>query len=803
MVSVSLSWPRAFLRVSVVLAMLAPIVSVAGIAFAPQAAQAQSSPREQSVVVRGNRRIESETILAYMNLQQGQTVTAEDLNRAVRRLFDTGLFRDVQIIPGDAQLIVEVVENPSINEIAFEGNDALSDEDLEQIINLRPRLPFTVSAAESDAQRIIEIYRRTGRFGAEVEPVIIERPDNRVDLVFEIIEGDITEVSSIDFIGNQVYSDRRLRGVIETSESGLFSQFLSSDVYDPDRLELDKELLRQYYFERGYADFSVLSATAELSPERDGFFITFTITEGEEYSFGNLDVDVTARGLEAEEFQALIDEDLTGDTYDATEVEKIANSLTELAGQKGFAFVQVRPRPRKNTEERIIDITFEVAEGPRVYIERIEIEGNTQTLDRVIRRNIDLVEGDPFDARKIRQARQKIRGLRFFRRVELESEPGSADDRAILKVKVEEQSTGSLSFGLGFSSSAGPVGNVALTERNFLGRGQTVNAQITAAGDTQVYDFSFVEPRFLDRDLAVGFRAFFISDDQSDESSIDLARIGVSPNVSFPIAENTRLELRYQASRDDVSVARTASPILRADDGARITSGLGFTLTYDGRNDPIEPTSGYTLSAVNDFAGAGGDATYFRSVSKAKFWTSFFGDEVVASLELEVGGIIGFGDDIRFNERFSLGGASLRGFSDSGVGPRDRSVQAGTDATLGTADDFIVDDSLGGNYRAASRLEVSFPLGLPDELGIFGGIFVDAGTLFGIDGTTSYVNGTPPAPTGNIVNIDDSALLRVGAGGLLFVDTPFGPLDLSFGFPLVKEDNDETEVFRLQIGTRF
>lgn len=752
--------------------LLPPLATPAGAqVLAPGAA------REQSVVVRGNRRIEAETILAYLDLRPGQTVSAEDLNRAVRRLFDTGLFKDVQIVPAENQLIVQVVENPSINEIAFEGNDDLSDEDLQQIISLRPRLPFTVSAAEADAQAIVDVYRRTGRFGAEVEPVIIERSDNRVDLVFQIDEGEVTGVSSIDFVGNQVYSDRRLRGVVETSESGLLSFLRSTDIYDPDRLELDKELLRNFYFERGYADFTVLSATAELAPDRDGFFITFTVNEGEQYRFGDMDVEIAARGLDPADFAASVP-NLTGDIYDASEVEEITNELTDIAGQKGFAFVQVRPRARKNEAERTVGITFEVSEGPRVFVERIEIEGNTQTLDRVIRRQIELVEGDPFDARKIREAQRRIRALNYFSKVEITPEPGATEDRAVLKVRVEEQSTGSLSFGIGFSSSAGPIGNIALTERNFLGRGQLVNIQVTAAGDTQVYDFSFTEPAFLDRDLAVGLRAFFIDDDRTDESNFEIARLGFGPTVGFPLTEDTRLSLRYELRRDDIQVGPLASPAIKVDDGVRLTSSVGYAVTVDKRNDPIEPTGGYQLRFEQDFAGIGGDARYVRTEGTAKGWTGLFEDLVVASLELKMGAIEGFDDDIRINERFFVGGSTLRGFAAQGIGPRD----------------IVTDDALGGNYYGVARAEVSFPLGLPEELGIYGGLFVDAGTVFGLDGTRIGAGG---------VVIDDSAELRVGAGALVFVATPFGPLELSFGLPVIKESFDESELFRLSIGTRF
>ena len=738
-------------------------------------AMAQAAP---DVTIRGNRRIEVETILSYMQLPTDRPTTAEDLNSAVRRLFDTGLFKDVQVIPNENQLVVEVVENPSINVIAFEGNDALGDEDLQQIIRLRPRLPFTLSGAEADAQAIIEVYRRTGRYGAQVEPVIIERDENRVDLVFEINEGDVTGVNSIDFVGNEKYSDRKLRGVIDTSESGLLDFLVSTDVYDPDRLELDKELLRQYYLERGYADFTVLSATAELAPDREGFFITFTVDEGEQYTFGTMDVLVGARGLDPEEFSALLPDDLEGDTYDASEVDEIADDLTDLAGQRGFAFVQVRPQANKNTEDRIIDVTFELVEGSRIFVERIDIEGNTQTLDRVIRREVELVEGDAYDTRKIRQTRSEIRGLRYFSNVEVETEPGSADDRAVVKIKVQEQSTGSLSLGIGFSSSSGPIGNIALTERNFLGRGQVVNIQVTATGDTQVYDFAFTEPRFLDRELLVGSRAFFIQDDRFDSSSFDVNSAGLGPQVGFPLSEDLDVVLRLESKWDDIDVDSDASPAIQVDDGKHSSSSIGYLLTYDQRNDPVEPTGGYQASFDQQFAVLGDSSPFVKSRVNFKTWYGLFDDKIVASLGLEGGALITFDDDSLITQRYFLGGDNFRGFADEGLGPRDLS-----------ADD---EDSLGGNYYSVARLAVSFPIGLPEELGVFGGAFIDAGTLFGLDKTT--FGGT---------SINDSAEFRVSAGVLLFLDTPLGPLQLSFGFPVVKEDFDEDELFRLSLGTRF
>ncbi|HSF96466.1 MAG TPA: outer membrane protein assembly factor BamA, partial [Thermohalobaculum sp.] len=694
-------------------------------------AAAQVADTGTQITVSGNRRIEVATILAYMQLPTDRPVTAEDLNGAVRRLFDTGLFRDVQVIPGPSEVVVQVVENPSINVIAFEGNSKLKDEDLEKIIKLRPRLPFTRSDAEADAQSIIEVYRRLGRYGAQVEPVIIERDENRVDLVFEISEGEVTGISSIDFVGNERFSDRKLRRVIETSESGFLSMLFSGDVYDPDRLELDKQLLRQFYLSRGYADFTVLSATAELTPDREDFFITFTVSEGEEYTFGTMDVQVNARGLDPEEFRAALPDDLEGDTYNANKVEEIANDLTDLAGQRGYAFVQTNPRADKNTEDRVINLTFELDEGSKIFVERIEIEGNLRTLDRVIRRDIELVEGDAFDTRKIRESRSNIRGLGYFRTAEIETSQGSASDRAVLTVKVQEQSTGSLSLGVGFSSSSGVIGNIALTERNFLGRGQIVNAKVTAAGDTQIYNLSFTEPRFLDRDLSVTAAGFFIHDNRTDDSSFTTNSYGIGPRVGFPLAEDLSLSLKYNFVTDNVSTSGFASPLITRDQGKRVTSSVGYELFYDRRDDKLEPTGGYVASFEQDVAGLGGASRYLRSRARAKIWQGFLDDRVVASAEVEGGALVGFGKDTRVTERFFLGGDSLRGFRTAGAVPRDSN-------TIATAlfGNIPVDDALGGNYFAAARFETSFPLGLPEELGVFGGAFVDVGTVWDLDATS-------------------------------------------------------------------
>ena len=764
------------------LAALAPVEPLAQTPPAPDPLLQRGPAVQQGVEIRGNRRIEDATILSYMGLAPDQQVTAEDLNIAVRRLFETGLFTNVQIVPAADRLVIVVEEAPIISEIAFEGNDDLDDEELAQIIALRPRLPFTPAAAEADAAAILEVYRRTGRYSAQVEPFVIQRPDNRVDLVFEISEGGRTGICSIDFEGNQVFSDRRLRRVIETDESGIFGFLISTDFYDPDRLELDQELLRRFYLSRGYADFNVRSATAERLTTEDCFVLTFTVEEGPRYTFGDFFVAVNQPGLDPQEFAALIPAGLTGDTFDASEVEEIADAMKDLAGQRGYAFVDVNPRANKRTAERIIDVTFELEQGPRVFVERIEIEGNTRTLDRVIRREIGLGEGDPFDAAAIREARADIRGLNYFETVEIEVEPGSAEDRAVLNVQVEEKSTGSISFGVGYSTGPGVIGNVALSERNFLGRGQTVRTTVTATGDTQIYDFAFTEPRFLDRDLAVGFRGFYLEDDLSGESSFDQNRYGLDLHAGFPLSEDARLRPTYSFVHDEIAVSDDASPAIAVDEGEADTSAIGYRLTYDKRNDPLEPTEGYLMSLDQEVAGLGGDRRFVKSSALAKGWLAFLDDALVLSAELEGGALFNFGQDSRVTERYFLGGRTLRGFRSRGIGPRDLNT----------------DDALGGNFFSALRLEASFPIGLPEELGIFGGAFVDAGTVWGLDQTSYAATSGAPA-----VTIDDDPELRVSAGGLLFIDSPFGPLEFSLGFPLVSEDFDEEEIFRFSVGTRF
>jgi outer membrane protein insertion porin family len=763
-------------------------VLLTGAATLAPPASAQQAPglaAVERILVSGNRRIEQATIETYLTFKPGDPVTEAALNESIRRLFETGLFANVSIEPQGGTILVRVIENPSINQIAFEGNSTLEDEELRPAIRSRPRTPFTRSRAEQDAQTLVEIYRRLGRYGAEINPVVIEQPDNRVDLVFEISEGPLTGVKSINFVGNETYSNRRLRNVIETSESDLLSQFRTADNYDPDRVELDKDLLRQFYLARGYADFTVLSTVAELSPDREGFFITFTLSEGPIYTFGDAQIISNTPGLQPEMFTDLVEVE-PGEDYDNRAIERTIDAIRLRAGEEGFAFIDVRSQIDRDRENQVIAVAFEISEGPRVFLERIEIEGNTRTLDRVIRRQFDIAEGDAFDSRKIADARDKIRALRYFKSVDVTTEPGSSEDRAVVRVTVEEQPTGNLSVGVGFSTDTGPVGNLEVTERNVLGRGQTLSVNVQVSGDENEFSFRFVEPAFLDRDFSVGLQASFEDIDLQDESSYELQRLQFRPTFGFPLDPNTRASVFYEVSNADLrDVPNNASLAVQADEGQQLTSLIGYTLTHDQRNSRVEPTDGYIASLTNEFAGLGGDTQFTRVIGRAKGYKSFYNEDLVVSLELEGGAIFGFGQDIRIDDRFQLGGQSLRGFAQSGVGPRDLSVVAPNATTSNR-------DALGGKYYVVARTEALFPLGLPDDWGISGGVFADVGALWGLDGSDVALTG-----------VDDGFSLRAATGVSLFWRSGFGPLRVDLGFPVLKEDFDDEEIFRLSAQTRF
>jgi outer membrane protein insertion porin family len=744
------------------------------LALAPGVALAQSGRASvvQQIRIDGTQRIDPETVQSYMLIKPGDEADADRLDRSLKALFATGLFADVTLRQEGGTLIVRVVENPIINRIAFEGNRKINEEQLLAEVQLRPRVVYTRTKVQNDVKRVLDLYRRSGRFAATVEPKVIQLPQNRVDLVFEINEGQVTGVQRINFVGNQQFSDGRLREVVQTRESRWWRILSTDDTYDPDRLSFDRELLRKFYLANGYADFRVVSAVAELAPDREGFYITFTIEEGDRYKFRTIDVVSRLRDLNVDELRKKVTTE-AGAWYDADKVEQSITALTDAVGSLGYAFVDIRPRINRDREARAVDVTYEIQEGPRVYVERINIVGNVRTLDKVIRREFRLAEGDAFNTAKLRRSRQRIRNLGFFERVEVTNVPGDAPDRTVINVEVQERSTGELSFGVGFSTADGALADVSIRERNLLGRGQDLKLGFTISQRRQEIDLSFTEPYFLDKNLSAGFDVFRITRDFQRESSFDQENTGFTLRTGYQITEPLRQTLRYTLREDTIeNVAPDASRLIREQQGTTVSSIIGQELLYDQRDDRFDPTEGYYLRLVNDFAGLGGDVTFLRNRIGAGYYYPVVA-EWVASLTGELGYIQDFGDEIRIQNRFFIGGETLRGFASAGIGPRD----------------ITTGDALGGREYAIGSAQLTFPTGLPKELGIRGSLFSDFGVLRDSDTVGPEV-----------VDVDS---IRVSLGLGAVWRSPFGPIRVSVAVPVQKEDFDETELFRFSFGSRF
>jgi outer membrane protein insertion porin family len=745
--------------------------------------------------IEGLQRIEPETVRSYLLLQKGDPWDPDRVDASLKALFATGLFADVKLDREGNALVVRVVENPIINRIAFEGNSKLSDKDLNGEIQLRPRVVYTRTRVQNDVKRILDLYRRHERFAATVEPKVIQLTENRVDLVFEINEGPTTGVRSINFVGNKAFSDSTLRGVIDTKESRWYRFLSNADTYDPDRITYDRELLRKYYLSEGYADFRVVSAVAELTPDRDGFVVTFTVDEGERYKFGKVGVNIKLKDLPEDQVLPLLTVH-SGDWYDANAVEHSISVLTDALGNRGYAFVEIKPQITRNKDDRTIDITFDVQEGPEVYVERIDIVGNVRTLDKVIRREMRLVEGDAFNTNKLNRSKERIKNLGFFKKVETSTAQGSAPDKTVVTVEVEEQSTGELSLGVGFSTTDGPLADVTLRERNFLGRGQDIQIGTVVSFRSQQVNFSFTEPYFLDSNVAAGFDLFEIktSPTASFFSGVTPAyqqfSYGGSLRAGYQLTENLRQTLKYTARSDDITdVQSDASLFIALQQGTHLTSEIGQVLLYDRRDNRIDPTSGWYASLGNDFAGVGFGVDYIRNKISAGYYYPVAPGWVL-SLTGEAGDIFGWGGQpVLLQDRFFVGGDNLRGFEPAGIGPRD----------------VLSQDALGGNKYYVGSLTESVPLGLPKELGLTGRVWTDFGSLWSNDQKNLVLSPEQLAAAGisSQPQIVDTAAIRVSTGIGVSWASPVGPVRVDLGVPIKRESFDKTQFFRVSFGTKF
>ena len=735
----------------------------------------------RTIVVQGNRRVETPTVLSYIDIKPGTIADENKVEEILKNLFATGLFSDVVIEQEGNRLIIKVVENKIINRISFEGNSRLKDDILQGEIKIKAREVYTLANTLEAAQKIRDMYRLSGRYGAKVEPKVVEREQNRVDLVFEINEGKPTHINKIIFVGNKQFSNSRLERVIMTKESHWYRFFSTDDTYDPDRLSFDKELLRRYYNEHGYADFTVESAVAELDPDDQEFYVTYTLNEGQPYTFGDVKVTVNLPNITCGGMDQLVTFE-KGDCFSSKEVERTVEGLTISLGEKGYAFVEIEPRLKRNPKTMTIDVEFFVKDGRHVYINRINIIGNDRTNDDIIRREFRLAEGDAYNSVLLKRAEQRLQNLDFFKKVEIKQEETSVPDKVDLKVDVEDKPTGSLQFSGGYSTSDGPLGTVTMNERNFMGKGYDLYASATIAQRLIDLHAGFTDPYFLDRPLTTGIDLFHTARKFNTKSSgwagFRQTKTGVMIPLGYQIMDRLGQTWSYTLNRDYIDDMRTnVSPFLLAQRGNWIMSALGHGLFYDGRNNSIEPSSGYFAGIFDELAGVGGNVRFFKNSFRTGIYVSLDEENKwVFSTKVSAGILSGLGGTTtRVADRFELGAETLRGFAPAGVGPRD--MRTG--------------DALGGLLFYKVTAELIIPLGLPPELGIKGSVFGDMGSVWNCNVNSPFIKGNSPRP-------------RAGVGAGITWRSPFGPIGIYYAPFVASEKNvDRVDKFNVTFGSNF
>ena len=743
------------------------------IVFGSLASLAQAEVIEK-MQVKGNQRLEAEKIYSYLPFAVGDDVDASAVNEAIKELYKTGFFNDVKIDLKGSSIVIDVDERPAISSITFEGNDKVDTDVLKGEVQIKVRDIYVPTKVQSDVERIKMIYQRMGLLNAKVEAVTENKRRNRVEIIFKISEGDKNYIEDISFVGNKAFSSSDLREQMMSKTKRWYRFFSSTDTFDPDRLNYDKELLRRYYFQKGYIDFAIDDTQVSQNAEGN-FIVKMTLNEGKRYRVGKVDIKSSLAGLDKEKLLKQMDLK-QGRFYQASQIESAVQKLTDELGKDGYAFVDVEPELTRNEKTGVVDISFKVREGSRVFINRINISGNSRTLDKVIRREFRLAEGDPFNTEKIKRSRQRIENLGYFDKVDLKTVPvPNAPDKTDLAVDVSEKSTGAFNIGIGWSTYDGIMFEVGIQERNFLGTGNIVGISAsTSDSETQV-DLSLTNPYFMDMPLLAGVDVYHIMHDYTDDSSYKSRTSGGALRFGWDYTERLSQTAKYTLQSDNVTqVDADASLYIKKQQGKRTTSMVGEVLTYDTRDSVINPTQGFVSSWGIDVAGLGGDTRFVRTnLSATKYFEII--DKWVLSLNATGGIIHGLNQDVRINNAYYLGGANLRGFESGGVGARDKQT----------------DDSLGGNWRVTATAQLMFPLGLPEEFGLRGKVFADAGTI-----------GKPD----DIDNWDDvwySSKIRASVGVGLLWRSPMGPINIDFGFPVMKEPYDKKEVFRLNFGSGF
>jgi outer membrane protein insertion porin family len=816
---------RFFRGVSIAAALYGGAISAlsVGTLILPAPAFAQST---SSIVVEGNRRVDANTIRNYFRTSGGERLDAVKIDEAWKALLATGLFEDVQIRQSGGRIVVTVIESAVINRVQFEGNRVVKDEQLSTEVQSKPRGPLSRQTVRNDVQRILDIYRGNGRYDVRVEPKIIDLSNGRVDLVFEVTEGKKTTVRTITFAGNRNYSSSRLKDVIKTGETGILSFFKSNDVYDGDKIEQDKDLLRRFYLKNGYADVRIVSAVSEYDPARRGFSVVFNIDEGDYYRFGAIDVQSNVREIDPARLRRLAKMG-SGSTYNAEAVEKSVEVMTIELARSGYPFAQVRPRGDRDFANRTVGLVFVVDQGARGYIERINVRGNTRTRDYVVRREFDIGEGDPYNHALIERAERRLKNLGFFKSVRITSDAGSAPDRVIVNVDVEETSTGEFSVAGGYSTSDGFIAEVSVAERNLLGRGQMARAAVSYGQRARGFELSFVEPYLLGYRLAFGVDVFSKSMLASSYQSYDSTTRGGGFRLGIPITEEVSTQLRYQIYSQEIAIASLyncfpaspgvvqpdgsilgqcipAAPSLReaANAGAVITSLVGYTLVYNTVDNNRSPTKGLIAEFKQDFAGVGGDVNFIRTTADVRGYYDV-GWDLIAMVRAQGGHVMGWGSkDLRMLDHFFMGPNLVRGFAPAGLGPRDVTPNSTFDA-------------LGGTMYWGVTAELQYPLIFaPKDFGMKLAVFADAGSVWGYKGLTSYQG--PNDLVAQTITPRDVNKIRSSVGVGLIWDSPFGPLRFEYAYALTKDDGitvmspsgpvqvgDRVQQFRFSGGTKF
>jgi outer membrane protein insertion porin family len=793
------------------------------------------------IEIRGNQRVEADTIRGLLAIRSGQNISDADIDEGVRKLYSTGLFSDVRISQNGGTVTVEVDENQIVNQVLFQGNSKLKDEQLSAVVQTQSRSPYAAGTAQTDVESIRQAYIRIGRSDAVVSVRTLPVDNNRVNVVFDVQEGDRTKIGSITFVGNNAFGDGRLKEVIALRESGILSFIQRNDIYDEDRLRADEETLRRFYYNRGYADFRIVSSVAELDEAQNKYFITITLDEGERYTYGAINIDSAIPGVDGESLRSEL-ETQTGDVYSAQKVEDSLVGITNAVASNGYAFAQVTPRGDRDFNNRTISINYVIDQGPRAYIERLEVRGNTKTRDYVIRREFDVSEGDAFNQVLVQRAKQRLEGLGFFEKVAISTAPGSEPDRVIVIVDVQEKSTGEFSIGGGYTTggeSEGPVAEIGVTERNFLGRGQFVKVSAGFGEDTRNYQLSFTEPYFLGRRLAAGFDIYT---SENNSETYEVKRIGGALRLAAPITEDLTAQIAYNFKQEEfgdnvglnlgfyspgniqVTTGTPGSQQLFATcgnpnprgvvssgaaglgigfanapkytrsaiinqaicDSPYTTSSISYALAYNTLDSNKDPRNGIIATIGQEVAGLGGDASFVKTTGKASYFRQLQEEyDVIGQLSAGGGNVTGLGDDLRVFDNFFKGQDIVRGFETKGIGPR----QFELDAFGRRIGDGV---AIGGeNYLNASA-EATFPLpGISRDLGFRGAVFADAGTLWG----------TEFAGARGVVGDDIAVRASVGVG--LSWASPFGPLRVNYAYPLAKEEYDETQEFSFGFSSRF